>query len=369
MFIDSFDFCILIVIYIIFWAAGWSKTMASHFDRWEKDPFFAAAEEVQESADRMESTYRTWIHAMKDSTGWNTEDLRRDLQTALGTTKWQLEEFEKAVRSSYTKNSVDDAQNRHHDFIIAMESQISKVESSLNESAVSAGKPPRPWVRLDEGECKELALFLSGEAASPDQNSVKVNIKDEQVVSLHEGAKQLAKECSRNLPHSVEWGVVEPKEDKHSGHRRTASASADIGAWKIAVADDDFPPIAQPQQPPRKVPSLSGFLNTMESASKFKWSKNGYRKLKFTDHHQEADTNLSESQPLTRGINACYERSKSCLQGCDECCDKQLYGWYGALQRQLQRSQYHMQYSRPVQMVFWIVILICVIVLVAMRAI
>ena len=26
--------------------------MASHFDRWEKDPFFSAAEEVQESADR-----------------------------------------------------------------------------------------------------------------------------------------------------------------------------------------------------------------------------------------------------------------------------------------------------------------------------
>lgn len=26
--------------------------MASSFDRWEKDPFFNAAEEVQESADR-----------------------------------------------------------------------------------------------------------------------------------------------------------------------------------------------------------------------------------------------------------------------------------------------------------------------------
>lgn len=28
--------------------------MASSFDRWEKDPFFTAAEEVQESADRLE---------------------------------------------------------------------------------------------------------------------------------------------------------------------------------------------------------------------------------------------------------------------------------------------------------------------------
>lgn len=29
--------------------------MASSFDRWEKDPFFSAAEEVQESADRYNS--------------------------------------------------------------------------------------------------------------------------------------------------------------------------------------------------------------------------------------------------------------------------------------------------------------------------
>ncbi|KAL6995411.1 hypothetical protein U1Q18_005548, partial [Sarracenia purpurea var. burkii] len=64
--------------------------MASHFDRWEKDPFFSAAEEVQESADRMESTYRTWIYSMKESSSmWNSEELRRDLLTALGTTKWQ----------------------------------------------------------------------------------------------------------------------------------------------------------------------------------------------------------------------------------------------------------------------------------------
>lgn len=27
--------------------------MATSFDRWEKDPFFAAAEEVQESSDRL----------------------------------------------------------------------------------------------------------------------------------------------------------------------------------------------------------------------------------------------------------------------------------------------------------------------------
>jgi hypothetical protein len=39
----------------------------------------------------MESTYRTWIHAKKETSNmWNSEELRRDLQTALGTTKWQV---------------------------------------------------------------------------------------------------------------------------------------------------------------------------------------------------------------------------------------------------------------------------------------
>ena len=50
--------------------------------------------------------------------------------------------------------------------------------------------------------------------------------------------------------------------------------------------------------------------------------------------------------------NACYEKTKSCLSSCGhEVCDKQLYGWFGALQRQLQRSQYQIQYGRPVQLI------------------
>lgn len=59
-----------------------------------------------------------------------------------------------------------------------------------------------------------------------------------------------------------------------------------------------------------------------------------------------------------KGINACYERSKSCLENGDDCYQKQLYGWYGGIQRQLQRSQYYVQYSRPTQIIFWILVLI-----------
>ncbi|KAL8494546.1 hypothetical protein ACS0TY_025385 [Phlomoides rotata] len=321
--------------------------MTSSFDRWEKDPFFSAAEEVQESADRMESTYRTWIHAVKDTAGaWNLDELRRDLQTTLGTTKWQLEEFGRAVKSSYpTSSSADDAKDRHKDFIIAIEDQIRRVESSLNESTTSRGKPPLPWVRLDEGERHELQLFLSGLPSS------SIN---------READQHTLNECSRSSSNLVELAQVEGKEDK--GHRRTASASADIGSWKIVMVDNVLPTDScgiKPDPPPRKIPSFSGILNTMESSiSQLKWPKNGYRKLKLTDRPQEAGSILPRPQNLTRGFNLCYEKSKSCLESCDNY-DKQLYGWYGTIQRQLQRSQYHMQYSRPVQIVFSIILLLC----------
>ncbi|XP_059633487.1 uncharacterized protein LOC132276185 [Cornus florida] len=347
--------------------------MASHFDRWEKDPFFSAAEEVQESADRMESTYRTWIHARKEASGmWNLEELHRDLQTALGTTKWQLEEFERAVRLSYTNSLGDDAKVRHREFITAIESQISKIETSLQESTLSTGKPPLPWARLDDRESSELALFLSGPAASVEKITTKIHIGDEQTANQQEIDKQLKPLSSKNSCNSVEWGLLEAREEKLSGHRRTASASADISAWKIAVADDVFPhssPNGQPEVPPQRIPSFSGFLSTMETASKLKFSKNGYRKLKLPDRHQEADTTLSQSQQLTRGTNMCYERCKSCLDGVNDCYDKQLYGWYGAIQRQLQRSQYQMQYSRPIQMIVSIALLLCFAVLFVLRAI
>lgn len=92
---------------------------------------------------------------------------------------------------------------------------------------------------------------------------------------------------------------MEAKDAKFSGHRRAASASADIGSWKITVGDD-VSPRGKKQYPPRKIPSFSGLLNTLESASKMKWPKNGYMKLKLIDQRQELDAKLSEIQPLTR---------------------------------------------------------------------
>nr|ACU20101.1 unknown [Glycine max] len=164
-------------------------------------------------------------------------------------------------------------------------------------------------------------------------------------------------------------GSSEAALEKSRGHRRAASADADIGTWKITVSDD----VQQSSSsngssgptPMHKVASLSGFFGSMETISKFKWPKNGYRKLKAVNPCEEEDKALLPPAGLNGGIEAYYERSKSSLGNCNECYDKQLHGWYGALHRQLQRSQYQMQYNRPVQIAVWAVILLCFIVLIA----
>ncbi|MBA0681871.1 hypothetical protein Goari_023644 [Gossypium aridum] len=275
--------------------------MASTLDRWEKDPFFAVAEEVQQSADRMESTYRTWIHAIKDgSSTWNLEELGRDLHTALSTTKWQLEEFEKAVQSSYYGNSSEEARDRHREFIVAIKNQNLKIEKYLQESASSEGKTPVPWVHLDEGECNELALFLS---APPLPGDKKLPPKVHGRASdLRRGInRESAPDFLKNASQSIEFSSSEVNNEKSYGHRRTASASPDIGAWKIAIVDDVLQQNSSNGQrfiPPRRVPS-SGALSSTESAVKGQWSKNGIRKSA-TARHQESDAEFSRPPELAR---------------------------------------------------------------------
>ncbi|WZZ04023.1 hypothetical protein YC2023_089944 [Brassica napus] len=279
--------------------------MTTSLDRWEKDPFFPAAEEVQESADRMESAYRTWrIHGKQGSSNvWDSEQLHRDLHAALGTTKWQLDEFQRAVQSSYHNrlSLSDDTRDRHREFTFAMESQVAKIEKSLKEAARSDGKGTPRWVRLDEDDRNELALFLTG-----------------------------------------------PSESDRKQHRRAASATPDI-----AVSDDGLM-LKKPSGEPlvRKVPSVSGFLNHMEP-------KNCIRKWKALDRQGDSDAAaLLPIQTNQQVVNGCFERDKSCVECEEDCYDKQLHGWYGALQRQLQRSQYQMRYSKSLQATIWILLLV-----------
>ncbi|KAF8410171.1 hypothetical protein HHK36_002693 [Tetracentron sinense] len=280
--------------------------MTSNFDRWEKDPFFSAAEEVQESADRMESAYRRWIHETKDASSiYDSMELRRDLHTTVGTAKWQLEEFERAVRSSYVDSSAEDARSRHRQFIVAIEIQISTIEKSLKESVLAEGKTSLPWVRLDEGEGDELALFLTGPSPNGDWIPLTIPDKDEEAEKSLRIHSETVPDCSKNSCHSAEWGLEENREERLYGHRRTASASADIGAWKIAVADHNFG--GRPALPHPRVLSFIQLSGATESTSKLKWWKNGFKKWKGTDYHQEAETAPLGSHHLTRVSISCFE--------------------------------------------------------------
>ncbi|KAL2480926.1 Syntaxin [Abeliophyllum distichum] len=142
--------------------------VAHSFDLWQKDTFFSAAEEVQQSADIMESAYRTWLRARKEGvTAQILDALSRELQMALGTAKWQLEEFERAVRLSYRNHADEVTKTRHRQFVSVIEDQISRVEATLKESYTVDRNQPFSWVNLDEEERDDLALFLSGTSDTP----------------------------------------------------------------------------------------------------------------------------------------------------------------------------------------------------------
>jgi hypothetical protein len=53
------------------------------------------------------------------------------------------------------------------------------------------------------------------------------------------------------------------------------------------------------------------------------------------------------------------ERSRSCLSTCgEENCEKEINGWVAAFHRQIQRSQYQIQYGRPFQVVASVVLVL-----------
>ncbi|KAJ7559673.1 hypothetical protein O6H91_04G095800 [Diphasiastrum complanatum] len=139
---------------------------ASNFTHWEVDPFFSAAEEVQNSADRMESTFRSWRH-MKESaelaSNSSSETFRRDLTTAIDTVKWQLEEFQRAVQVSTAMEPLylGEAPSRHRQFVKAIWRQVSLVEKELWPTE-ARDNPRAVYTKIKGKENDYLAEFLSG---------------------------------------------------------------------------------------------------------------------------------------------------------------------------------------------------------------
>ncbi|XP_073155713.1 uncharacterized protein [Henckelia pumila] len=149
----------------------------------------------------MESAYRTWLRAKREGLiPEHLDELGRELQRALGTAKWQLEEFEKAVRVSYRKHADDITITRHRQFVSVLEDQISQVEVALKESFNVEEKKSLRWVDLDQENCEGFALFLSGIPGT----SLKIEDECEKVEeaassSYIQKKNYLEKDCSVGL--------------------------------------------------------------------------------------------------------------------------------------------------------------------------
>ncbi|KAJ7530127.1 hypothetical protein O6H91_15G080100 [Diphasiastrum complanatum] len=147
--------------------------MAKTLQLWEVDPFFAVAEEVQNSADRMESALRSWRHirALAEASPYDVpscniiDSFERDLLTTLDTVKWQLQEFERAVMVAAATEKVylgEDAPSRHHQFVTAIRSQITSAEHVLKDASCPQVSGAI-HLNIKDDETDSFAQFLSGQ--------------------------------------------------------------------------------------------------------------------------------------------------------------------------------------------------------------
>ncbi|KAI4963580.1 hypothetical protein ZWY2020_011344 [Hordeum vulgare] len=275
--------------------------MATSFDRWEKDPFFLAAEEVPFRflrisscvPRRMESVYKIWVQersggdsALAGEVG--AVELRRELHTALSTAKWQWRD--------------------------------------------------------------DLAAFLS---ASPPQHQDKV------VTIPSAGDIQVGSNPAR-----VRKNISADSSNDSSGSADLISASADIGSSPMAFPNEREGAAEQSSLGPHRAPLLNivkacGLPSALKPKPAIKYKKGAVRWAHADKHDVEEGLPLTNPQ-LSQGLDGYSERSMSYLNTCDGVTYiKKLYGWLGALRKKLQRSQYQIRYGRPVQLtVFALAVLI-----------
>ncbi|XP_056847487.1 uncharacterized protein LOC108840283 isoform X2 [Raphanus sativus] len=198
----------------------------------------------------MESAYRVWI---KEKRQGRSDQLCIELQAALSTAKWQLEEFERAVRLSHRGHCRDDTTlTRHKQFVNAIENQIHRVQSALQEALAENGKQPLRLVDLNKEERDDLAMFLSGSSSlssgSFSSGRRSTNLRDSSTSSLAENTRgRRETSCVIDIvdeggsPESADAVIrVQRAADKRSGTRRTWSSPnvPNVTALRINVPVD-----------------------------------------------------------------------------------------------------------------------------------
>ncbi|KAH6819279.1 SET domain-containing protein [Perilla frutescens var. frutescens] len=227
-------------------SAGWDVKLAIEFKSLQRRIISSiltscdsGSEEVQQSADIMESAYRAWLRARKEGLiSQHLDTLNRELQMALGTAKWQLEEFERAVCLSYRSSGDDITNTRHREFVSAIEDQISRVETALKESLEVEGKKPFRWVNLDKEECDDLAHFLSGTPGTSQMikdDCIKGKSSEEVPISIKDISSfiELQERKISETGHEISYRA------DHISSNQTVWSSLDRNTLEIVIDIDD----------------------------------------------------------------------------------------------------------------------------------
>ncbi|XP_062192247.1 uncharacterized protein LOC133895761 [Phragmites australis] len=342
-------------------------------EQWQKDGFFQAAEEVQESADLMESIYRTWMRERSNgSSSEEVDDLQRELQTALGTAKWQLEQFERAVSSSCDKYSLEEGTvARRRQFIVAIEDQISRVEKVINSSLIDNGRQGLNWVKLDDEERDDLVAFLSAPAQFYSEmknidGSNRIPSRQKNGTNNHKDVALIIKDIHEVPPReisSVKSEICCPADQLH-GHRTNLSSGDDH--WKIDIGnkmDDDKKLSPNRVDASSQTTTLLVTRKSTESLTRVRWFWNSLWKPKSGEHRPSRydmsnHLNFRGIYLLAQRFNGLTERSRNCLSNWKE--NSGIYGRTGG--PHIQCQQQNIQFGRSIRITLLLVLSIFLIV-------
>uniref|UniRef100_A0A0D9X5R9 Syntaxin 6/10/61 N-terminal domain-containing protein n=1 Tax=Leersia perrieri TaxID=77586 RepID=A0A0D9X5R9_9ORYZ len=339
-------------------------------EQWQKDGFFQAAEEVQESADLMESIYRTWMHERNSgASSEEVNDLQRELKTALGTAKWQLEQFERAVNLSSDKYSLEEGTvARRRQFVVAMEDQISQVEKAINDYSIDNDRKGLNWVKLDDEERDDLVAFLSAPAQlsqetkrrenshhSPSkQKSILIGVNDPRDMAAISKDRHRTEVSSREISNGQSEACLA---EQLNGYSTNLSSGDDH--WKIDIADgkdDDRKLSPNKVEASSQTTAFSGIMKTTESFTRIRWLRNSLWKAKSDEHlplryDMPSHLDWRVITLLSQKFNGLTERSRSCFSGWKE--NSRVSGRMGGLH--IQSQQHSTQFGRSIR----ITLLLC----------
>lgn len=144
---------------------------------------------------------------------------------------------------SYNNNLNNVRTTRHEQFVSAISSQISGVETALKDYFSDEVRKPLRWVNLDEEERDDLAMFLSG--SSGNSKSTKDSDSDSKDSLIKDIPKSnYMTNCKDDNSYVIDIEPIEVLGTSDDSSCQKASSrrirgSPDVGTLKITIDHDD----------------------------------------------------------------------------------------------------------------------------------